>query len=146
MDDTATFLSLWWTWPVITLCLAVLAHWIPKAVDDIVKQHKLNGEQWLILGIAVSFIGATVDVIYWGIVWAMEYTKCPLGRTLFIKGVYVNLFFRQICIGYAAFCHLKAYYSLTSKNNHKIVIYPTLWAIVVGFLITMFLTLLRNTH
>lgn len=107
IHDVVTLLSLLMTPPTIIACLAVAYLFVTGAKSSLFEKDK-SSTNWMILGIFVSFIGSTIDNLYWGLAWSLEYLNSPLSEDAFSNGVYSNLPFRQATTLVAALCHIKA--------------------------------------
>ena len=103
----AAFVSLALTPATIIACIAVLVMWSKGALKSVWSRHKTD-VQWFMIGVVISFVGAAVDNLYWGLAWLADYTGSSLRDALFRNGVYSNVPFRQVCTVIAAGCHIKA--------------------------------------
>ena len=72
------------------------------------------------MGVAIGFIGAMLDNIYWFMPWTASYIGHPSFVDLTNAGVFFNVFFRQGLGIAAAYCHLRAA-ELTSRKRIKFV-------------------------
>ena len=132
MNDYAEMVSLALTLPTILIGIGVLVHWGPSAWRSWnVKAIHRDASQWLILGVAIGFLGGILDNIYWGIAWSSAYAQHPSRDFWFANGVWPNIPFRQISGAYAAYCHLRSFYISQKQNNLRLMIAVVL-SLVVG--------------
>lgn len=103
----AELLSLGMTVPTVVLCSAVVWTWGPAA-KAAWHAHVKSADQWFILGVAVGFIGAALDNLYWAMPWTASYLEHPSQHVLVASGVFANVVCRQALGIVAAYCHLKA--------------------------------------
>lgn len=109
-------ISLALTSPTVWLAIGVVCLWgldafkVAKEPGPCRRPH-----DWLVLGVAVSFIGSTGDNIYWALAWTAELNNSSWRDFLFAYGAFPNIFFRQACGIYAAHCHIMAY--ITTKET-----------------------------
>lgn len=113
----AELLSLGMTVPTVVLCLAVIWTWGPAAKLAWRAPSK-TADQWFILGVALGFIGASIDSLYWSGYWTADYLRHDSAATFARFGLYANLVARQGLGMVAAFCHLKAA-TLSSAKPRK---------------------------
>lgn len=107
LQNFAELTSLALTFPTVVLAFAVIYMWLPSARHAWQKTEK-SGKDWFVIGVAVGFVGAALDNIYWFLPWTAAYLGDPAFQSLTTLGVFFNIFFRQglgIC---AAYCHLRA--------------------------------------
>lgn len=114
--DLATAVSLILTIPTILLALWVIIEWRKSAFSTMFN-HKRTPIDWLILGVFVSFSGATLDNIYWGIAWAFHHNAHVQAGWWFEHGSLSNIFARQSCGIIAAYCHIRSAKSFNGKNQ-----------------------------
>lgn len=134
MNDYAEMLSLVLTWPTVVIGIGVLAHWGRDAWEAFkVKGKDRSPTQWLILGVAIGFLGSVVDNAYWGIAWTADFTNHESRDFWFRHGVWPNIPFRQAAGAYAAYCHLRSYYAANKAGNRKLVFYVVM-SFMVGVL------------
>jgi hypothetical protein len=89
--------------------------WLPSARSAWQKTEK-SGKDWFVIGVAIGFVGAALDNIYWFLPWTAAYLGDPAFQALTNLGVFFNIFFRQglgIC---AAYCHLRAAEKSTTNS------------------------------
>ena len=105
-----TLISLSLTPLTCLCCVAVLLVWWRQTRRAITAKDR-TAEQWLILGVAISFAGQLLDNSYWSVWWYLDYTgDHPHLAAKWLKyGVAGNIIFRQTAAALAAACHLKAY-------------------------------------
>lgn len=142
IQDSAEVVSLWLTWPTIALGFAVLLHWGPHVYQQVRDKRDLVHQDWLILGIAVSFFGSVFDNLYWGLAWSVDFIESDYREWWFRHGVYANIPFRQICGSYAAYCHLVAFYKWPERSKVRI------WfvlSLVGGLLYSCLLALIKKS-
>lgn len=107
LQNFAELTSLALTFPTVVLAIAVIYMWLPSARDAWYRTDK-TGQDWFVMGVAIGFMGAALDNIYWFLPWTASYLGDPSFQTLTNTGVFFNIFFRQsLGIG-AAYCHLRA--------------------------------------
>lgn len=110
MHKIAEMVSLVLTAPTIILGLGVIVHWGPSAWIAWRKPPRdRDSIEWLILGVAVGFLGGVLDNAYWGLAWTSDFIGSDSRNSLFNSGVYFNIPFRQLAGVYAAHCHLRSY-------------------------------------
>lgn len=137
MQAVAEWLSLVLTIPTIALAVAVLILWGPRAFGYLKPESRSKDEReeqtrWLIVGVTVSFLGSAFDNLYWGAAWTAEYLKLPIRDTLFLKGAYSNIPFRQLAGILAAYCHLRAAFSGVSNRLFRLVACSVLGGALFG--------------
>ncbi len=121
MNDIAELVSLALTFPTIMVGLGVLVHWGKDAWEAFkVSPAERTGVNWLILGVAVGFLGSVLDNAYWGLAWSAEYMQHPSKEFWFANGVWPNIPFRQCAGVYAAYCHMRSYYVSRKTDNTKL--------------------------
>lgn len=98
--NSAIYISILLTFPTVVASAFVIYLWFPMVPKE--------AKHWLILGIALGFLGTIVDNTWWGIAWYMRRVNDPHWTWWFDHGVYSNIFFRQGCKLAAAYCHIKA--------------------------------------
>lgn len=86
----------------------LLRTWWPALQDAL----SLPAEQWrpenyLVVAIAISFLGAFADNTYWGVTWLSDLYDHPYKPYLFEWGPLANVFFRQIPGIVSVYMHLK---------------------------------------
>lgn len=109
-------ISLALTVPAIILALAVVKIWLPR-VFEARRRNEMGEVQWLILGVSISFIGASLDNAYWAIPWSLQFMGKPQAEFWFSFGSVPNIFFRQIAGIIAACCHMRSFYA--SRKGYK---------------------------
>jgi len=106
-QNIAELTSLALTFPTVVLAFAVIYMWLPSARIAWKKTDK-TGQDWFVMGVAIGFIGAVLDNIYWFMPWTAAYLGDPAFQTLTNAGVFFNIFFRQGMGLCAAYCHMRA--------------------------------------
>ena len=106
-QNIAELVSLGLTFPTVVLAFAVIYMWLPSARDAWRKTDK-TGQDWFVMGVAIGFVGAALDNIYWFMPWTAAYLGDPAFQTLTNAGVFFNIFFRQGLGIAAAYCHMRA--------------------------------------
>lgn len=144
MNDVAEMFSLALTFPTVLVGLGVLVHWGSEAWQAFKKPASLRtGVDWLILGVAIGFLGDVLDNAYWGVAWSAEYMELSIRDTLFAHGVWPNIPFRQGAGIYAAYCHMRSYY-VSRKQGNKKLSRIVLASFIVGFVYVGFATWIRS--
>ena len=121
IQEAADAISLAATWPTILIGFGVVVHWGPEAWKAFLKNRKQRtAQEWLILGIAVGFLGSVLDNGYWGLAWSSHFIDhhSETTNTLFHRGVYFNIPFRQLSGCYAGYCHLFSYFQ--NRKSHTL--------------------------
>ena len=103
----AELVSLFLTVPTVILAATVVFVWHKSAIRSLMHKPR-TGTDWLIMGVAISFIGSLVDNLFWGIVWTAAFLESDKTIDLFNVGVFFNIFFRQLAGICAGFCHIKS--------------------------------------
>lgn len=111
----AELISLSLTVPTVLLGSLVVVIWGKSSIKALRATRK-TATDWLILGIVVSFVGSSLDNIYWGITWGSDLLGFQSSATWFRNGVYANIPLRQTAGIIAAFCHLRGAISWSSKG------------------------------
>lgn len=142
LQNIAELISLGLTFPTVVLAFAVIYTWLPSARDAWRNTDK-TGKDWFLLGVAIGFVGASLDNIYWFMPWTAAYMGHDAFQTLTNAGVFFNIFFRQGLGIAAAYCHLKAA-EVSSAKQLKIVNSLLIASHLVGFAYAMLLILKFN--
>jgi hypothetical protein len=108
LQPQAELLSLGLTIPTIMLGILVVYLWRSDSIEAFNNRSK-HYSDWLILGVAISFIGTVLDNAYWYIPWTASYFGSPYTIPLVNFGVFVNIFCRQTLDILAGICHIKAW-------------------------------------
>ena len=116
LHKAAELISLALTVPTVLLGSLVVVIWGKSSIKAL-KARRKTATDWLILGIVVSFVGSSLDNIYWGIAWGSDLLGLKSGAAWFRNGVYTNIPFRQTAGIIAAFCHLRGAISWSSKGS-----------------------------
>ena len=139
IQNIAELISLGSTFPTVILAFAVVYMWLPSAREAWLNTGK-TGQDWFVMGVAIGFIGAALDNIYWFMPWTASFIGDQAFQTLTNAGVFFNIFFRQ-CLGIAAaYCHLRAA-EVSSTKPLKIVNTLLIASHLVGFGYAMLLIL-----
>lgn len=141
MNEIAELVSLGLSVPTIYLSLLVVYFWATDAYKALNERQK-SATQWFVIGIVVSFIGASADNTYWMIPWSLVYIESPFHEFFFYNGVFPNLIFRQGCGIIAAYCHLRSAFlvmniEIKELNKHFLI------STVLGVLYILSLTCLK---
>ena len=142
LQNIAELISLGLTFPTVVLAFAVIYTWLPSARAAWSNTAK-TGKDWFLLGVAIGFVGAALDNIYWFMPWTAAYMGHEAFQTLTNAGVFFNIFFRQGLGIAAAYCHLKAA-EVSSAKQLKIVNSLLIASHLVGFAYAMLLILKFN--
>ncbi|GAB5444395.1 MAG: hypothetical protein Fues2KO_47440 [Fuerstiella sp.] len=102
-------ISLILTSPTVILGIGVVWLWRHAAIEAATVRLHRTSTQWIILGVAVAFLGDALDNIFWGLAWSAHFVDSDWTSVLFNSGVYFNIPFRQIAGTVAAYCHLRAF-------------------------------------
>jgi len=143
MLEVLELISIALTVAVIILSIEVVKQWFPSVRRSVARKKSLTAEEWLILGVFVSFVGGSFDNSYWLTAWSSFYidSTSSFTHTIMSNGFLANIPFRQITGIFAAYCHLNAavLYSTDGKKHLKNVM---LIAIVLGFSYSLLLLFL----
>ena len=107
LPDLPELLSLGLTFPTVLLALAVLYVWLPSALNA-VRSNYPTANDWFIIGVAVTFFGASLDHAYSLIPWSSAFFQRTRFCDFMEVTVLFNMAFRQGCCMTAAYCHLKS--------------------------------------
>lgn len=138
LRETAVLLSLAMTVPTLFGCVGVLWLWRAASWSAWFLRHKTE-THYFILGVAIGFVGALFDNIYWGLAWAADYFNHPTRDLLFDNGALPNIFFRQLATALAAGFHIRAAVESNSRA-FRILVFGG-WAI--GLVVAIPLMLVR---
>ena len=119
LQDIAELISLGLTFPTVVLAFTVIYMWLPSARKAWQNTNK-TGQDWFVMGVAIGFVGAALDNIYWFMPWTAAFIGDSSFQTLTNAGVFFNIFFRQGMGIAAAYCHIKAA-ELSSARSLKVV-------------------------
>jgi len=131
LQDIAELISLGLTFPTVVLAFTVIYMWLPSARKAWQNTNK-TGQDWFVMGVAIGFVGAALDNIYWFIPWTAAFIGDPAFQTLTNAGVFFNIFFRQGMGIAAAYCHIKAA-ELSSTRSLKVVNTLLISSYLAGF-------------
>jgi len=73
--------------------------------------------QWLVLGIAVGFIGKLADNLYWTATWTQYDFGFGNAESWIAAGPVVDIFFRQLPLIVSGLCHLAALRAFTGERH-----------------------------
>lgn len=145
LQNAAEIASLWLTFPTIILGLGVVIHWGPHVYRKALGSEEWSAHDWLVMGVFFGFLGAVGDNAWWGIAWSFDYLTGPGAYRdwWFRHGAICNIFARQLCGSYAAYCHMVAFYQAKQnrKVNHWVLVglcAGALYAIALGILKKLF--------
>lgn len=119
MIDTVTrTLTVSLSIPALVLCCMVLVRWFPEAFRSV--RERRDAADWLVLGVAISFLGIVINIGSWSSYWLMWLLDVDpeVYRSWGRNSAIVNLMTRQVAVIAAAYCHLKAY-SLFSPGRDR---------------------------
>lgn len=144
MNDLAEAASLALSFPTIIAGLGVLVHWGKGAWEAITTTPALRtAVQWLVLGVYVGFLGDVLDNAYWFFAWSAEFANHPSRDWWFSNGAWPNIPFRQGAGIYAAYCHMRSYYSAMKEGKWKLQLI-ILGSFALGIIYVLFMTWLRS--
>ena len=133
------------TSPTIWLGVGVICLWGSDALRAVKKKRALReAHEWLIVGVAVGFVGAVLDSLYWGLAWTADFNEATWADYLMTSGALPGIVFKQICGIYAAHCHIMAYITMRGEEGLRhvyrtaaliSVIFGTLW-VCLSFLLS----------
>ena len=103
--DFANAVSLALTPTTIYICMLCVSMFRFAAVRALFSKYR-KSVQWFSLGVAISFLGSTMDNIYWGAAWSAGFARWPIREFLFDNGVFSNVPFRQLGDSLGGYCHL----------------------------------------
>ncbi|MGJ8677236.1 MAG: hypothetical protein ACSHX0_06945 [Akkermansiaceae bacterium] len=121
LDSIAEVISLALTSPTLLSAAIVICIWWKAFVRSLKTPSKeRTGQQWLILGVASSFIGGFCDNLWWGSAWGRYYLQHDSWNWWFSNGVYANIPFRQMAGIIAAYCHIRSGFVHEGNNGIKL--------------------------
>jgi hypothetical protein len=126
--------------PALVLSGLVLYHWFPEAFKALRRGR--DAADWLVLGVAVSFLGMLLSTLYWAAYWLARFLGSPAQSVLLEHGNLFNLFTRQGAIIVAAWCHLKAYHMFNREGGGADPTWHLKWTMAVTALIVLGITML----
>ena len=132
LQQLAEFVSLTLTVPTVVLALTTVILFGPKAFKAIWNRKKepVEEKHWLIAGIAIGFLGGSLDNLYWGAAWTAALLEHEWKEPLFEAGVWANIPFRQATGIIAAGFHIWA--ALTYSHARFRVLMWTAFSTVIG--------------
>ena len=123
IDKISQLVSLLLTLPMLIGCVIVVyVYFGPAWVAW--RQRKwtaLSAQDWLIIGIVISFIGKILDNSYWTAAWTAELYDVHSKEFLFQHGNTPNIPFRIISSMAAAWCHIKAAMVFSENSDRHVV-------------------------
>lgn len=146
------FISIWWTFPAISISFLLMMRYGPRASRTLKTLRErgwkaVKPSQWINIGIVLCFFGSIIDNAYWLIPWSLKYAGYEYGA-LFNDGVFVNVPFRQLPLIVGGALHILAE-SLSHKSRDKmkarlVVFWRVFWiSSLVGFIFVSWLTFLK---
>ena len=143
MEHLLELVSLALTVVTIIISVDVVIHWIPSVRRSLSSRQAFTAEEWLILGVCVSFVGGSLDNAYWLTAWSSHYmdSESVLTAQLMENGYLANIPFRQFSGIFAAFCHMNAAV-LYSASGTKRLRATMVIAISLGILYSLLLIFL----
>lgn len=105
--EVAELISLGLTSPTLISAAVVVVIWWKPAIRSL-KSKKRDGKQWLILGVAISFVGGFLDNLWWGSAWGHFFLEMEQAKWWFDHGVVSNIPFRQLAGISAGYCHIRS--------------------------------------
>ena len=118
MQHAAEFISLLLSFPTIILAIAVVYLWGPKAIHSLRVSDKKTAD-YFIMGVAIGFLGQTLDNAYWLIPWSLSFINSDTTDVFMYNGVGFNIFSRQMCGITSAYCHIKSYLLYRDEQKKK---------------------------
>ena len=115
LNVAATVLVLW-------LSALVVIKWGPQTVKLIMTGKPPTGEDWLIAGVTIGFLGVTLNSGFWFLHYgAIEIGDMALSQTLYNAGPEANILTRVFPYSISAACHLIAFWNFrTIQGRHPI--------------------------
>lgn len=114
--EVAELISLGLTVPTLVLSAHVVLLWRRPAVSA-VKKFNRTATDWFVMGVAVGFAGSFADNLYWTFPWTASFLEHPCTDELMSKGVYFNIFSRQLAGIFSAYCHIRSYFEYRDSEN-----------------------------
>ena len=106
----AELISLGLAVPAMLLSAMVVLKWRTPACQAYrTMASSRTPDQWIILGVFISFLGGLLDSMYWQAAWTAIFAEVCFKDWLMLHGSIPNIFSRNICDILAAWCHLMAY-------------------------------------
>ena len=116
--------------PLSVLASAVLLRWAPHAARAVVAK-KRTGEQWLVIGVTVSFSAILVNSLYWGVhYFFLEVGNAERAHNMYLRGSLVQLLTWVIPGCIAAGAHLFSWDRYAGKVRYSVI---TFWIALLGF-------------
>lgn len=123
IDKISQLTSLLLTLPMLIGCVIVVYIYLGPAWVAW-RQRKwtaLTAQDWLIIGIVISFIGKIFDNSYWTAAWTSELYDLKSREFLFTHGNTPNIPFRILSSMAAAWCHIKAAMVFSEQSDKHVV-------------------------
>lgn len=141
----AELISMGLTAPTIILGLCVVFMWGKDAIKAIrLPPSSRNPTQWFIMGVALGFLGAVLDNFYWAIPWTADFIGHESADYLFTRGVYFNIFSRQMCGVISAYCHIKSALLYKSKDARGKLSWITGLSMAIGVVYVFIMVALKG--
>lgn len=137
IQKLAELCSLSLTIPTVVSGVVVVKAWGPPAWAAL-RSGQLTAQGWFVLGVAAGFVGAVLDNLYWALPWTASFLELEAADALMARGVYFNVFSRQILGTFAAYCHLKAaeeHDSIRAGAANQILAYSHVAAVIAAALL-----------
>lgn len=144
LTSSAEVISLTLTLPAVVLSTWVVVIWGPKAwVALKLNANKRTDLDWLILGIAVGFLGGVIDNTYWGVAWSLQYIESDCADWWFTHGAFPNIVARQAAGAYAAYCHLRGFWTSIKERHNRLAI-MCIASLIAGIIYVLGLSIIRS--
>lgn len=144
-QKVAELISLGLTVPTLFLAGHVVVLWGRSAIAAACSKDKLMATEWFILGVASGFAGRFLDNLYWAIPWTADFLNHSATDELMMRGVYFNIFSRQLAGIFSAYCHVRSYIEYRHKEHrHKAFQIVTTTAFALGAVAAAVLLFLNN--
>ena len=119
MDQKAAeLISLGLTVPTIALAGYVVLLWGSSAAKAAIKENR-SATEWFILGVASGFVGSLCDNLYWAFPWTADFLEHSSKDVLMMRGVYFNIFSRQLAGIFSAYCHIRSYFEYRHRHDQQ---------------------------
>jgi len=118
IDKIAEIVSLSLTTPTVISAGVVITMWFLAFIKAVFTREKRTGQQWLVIGITISFFCDSGDNLWWGSAWGRHFLEHSSSQWWFDKGIYANIPLRQIGGIFAACCHVKG--ALVGDQNENL--------------------------
>ena len=147
ITNLAKEVSLAATVPTIWLCVVVLRLWGLEALKEAFNKYRAPAT-WMLMGVALSFLGKLGDNSWWGIAWLHSYFAHPGQTWWFENGVFSNVIFRQALGVAAGYCHVRSGISAMEARGFKLKISANqhlVYSSIVGVVLWVFLHWYKST-